>query len=167
MSADFVEALCLEVLEEEGLHGWTIKWDNAKRRAGACNHRTRVLSFSRVLFPLYPREVQRDIVMHEIAHAIAGSRAGHGKTWKLIAQRLGATPRATLPHTLPQPSARWEGTCPKCGASRHLHSAPRRVVSCGKCSPSFNASLILQWKDNGQPTVPGGSYAAELERLQR
>ena len=161
-----VESLCRQVLQQEGLRGWTIRWDNAKRRAGACNHKARLISFSRVLIPLYPQEVQKDIVMHEVAHAIAGPGAGHGSAWKKVAKRLGATPRAMLSRSLPQPPAKWEGTCPRCGAKRHLHSSPRRVVSCGSCSRTFSAALILQWKNQGQRVIPGGSYARELTRLR-
>lgn len=35
----------------------------------------------------------RDTVLHEIAHAIAGSKAGHGWSWKLVATQVGATPQ--------------------------------------------------------------------------
>ena len=34
----------------------------------------------------------RDTVLHEIAHAIAGLRAGHGPEWKRIAIMVGAKP---------------------------------------------------------------------------
>ena len=167
MSKDFVESLCYQALEKEGLRGWTVRWDNAKRRAGVCIHQKRILSFSRVLMPLYPQDIQRDVVMHEVAHAVAGPRAGHGPTWKKVARRLGARPKAMLPASLPQPPTRWVGTCPRCGESRHLYAAPRRVVSCGKCSRTFNAALILEWKNAGKSAVPGGSYAAELARVKR
>ena len=36
-----------------------------------------------------------DTVRHEFAHLIAGIRARHGAPWRVIAQSLGARPRAT------------------------------------------------------------------------
>ena len=33
-------------------------------------------------------------ILHEIAHALAGAKPGHGPAWKTVARRIGATPRA-------------------------------------------------------------------------
>jgi predicted SprT family Zn-dependent metalloprotease len=35
----------------------------------------------------------RDTVLHEIAHAIAGHKAGHGPAWKMVARMIGAKPQ--------------------------------------------------------------------------
>lgn len=35
----------------------------------------------------------RDTVLHEIAHAIAGRKVGHGWAWKLVATQVGARPQ--------------------------------------------------------------------------
>ena len=37
----------------------------------------------------------RDIVLHEMAHAIAGIRAGHGFAWQVVARRIGARTERT------------------------------------------------------------------------
>ena len=36
----------------------------------------------------------KDTILHEIAHALAVARAGHGPAWKTVARRIGATPKA-------------------------------------------------------------------------
>lgn len=163
----YVDAFARDALLIHGLVGWRITWDRAKRRAGACNYAKRTLSFSRALMPLYPRDVMRDVVLHEVAHALAGPRAGHGPRWKETALRIGASPKALLPGWLPATPAKWVGTCPRCGRQRNLHRAPRRVTACGACSRKFDPALIFNWECDGEPAQPQGDYAKELARLRR
>ncbi|WRS30898.1 SprT-like domain-containing protein [Actinomycetaceae bacterium MB13-C1-2] len=163
----YVNSFALDVLIMHDLQGWAIVWDHAKRRAGACNYAKKTLSFSKTLMALYPRDVQRDVVLHEAAHALAGPKAGHGPEWKKIATEIGASPKALLPNWLPPAPAKWIGTCPRCGQRRNLHRMPKRVVSCGRCSKRFDPSVIFEWTRDGIPTQPGGDYARELKRISR
>ena len=163
----WVGSFARQALDGAGLPKWQVTWDRARRRAGACDHTRRTLSFSSVLLPLYPEPVVRDVVLHEVAHALAGARAGHGPKWKRVAANLGASPKAQLPGWLPQPLARWVGTCPACGAERRLHRRPTRVSACASCSPTFNFDYAHQWTLDGRPTVPPGRFAVELARLTR
>lgn len=156
-----------EMLDKHGLTGWKVRWDHAKRRAGACHFKSQTLSFSSVLAQIYPAETMQDVVLHEVAHALAGPGHNHDKYWKSVARQVGAIPKALLPPDLPQPQANWSGTCPNCGVIRHLHSAPRRVASCGKCSRTFDSRYILQWSYRGEVAVPPGRYSQELRALQR
>lgn len=166
-TVDYVNGFAEDVLLIHGLTGWKIVWDSAKRRAGACNHSKKTLSFSKSLMPLYPKDVQRDVVLHEVAHALAGPKAAHGPKWKQKARAIGASPKALLPGWLPASPAKWVGHCPRCGQARHLHRSPRRVVSCGACSKKFDRNLIFVWTFEGAPTIPGGEYAKELARITR
>lgn len=150
-----------------GLDDWSVKLDRAKRRAGCCHHGSKTISLSATLLPLYSHDVIIDIVLHEVAHALAGPQAKHGPRWRSIALQLGASPRASLSEALPSPSAKWVGTCPRCGASRSLHRTPRRVSSCGKCSSSFEVGLILRWTCDGEAREPSGAYRKELGALIR
>ncbi len=163
----YVADLARRVLVLRGLDDWIVKWDSAKRRAGCCNHTKKTLSFSAILVPLYSEDVLRDVVLHEVAHAICGPQAGHGNTWKAEAARLGATPKAMLPGWLPEPPAKWIGRCPSCGGEKRLHAMPRRVVSCGVCSRDFKMELIFKWEHLGRRVEPGGNYAKELARIRR
>lgn len=40
-----------------------------------------------------PREQVIDVILHEIAHVIAGHEAGHGPKWKAACIKVGANPR--------------------------------------------------------------------------
>lgn len=156
-----------DALDEHGLTDWSVRWDRAKRRAGQCRHGSRTISFSRTLAEIYPPSTMKDVVLHEVAHALAGPAHHHDAYWKKVARSLGATPKALLPATLPTPPHPWVGTCGRCGLVKRLHSMPRRVVSCGNCSASFRIDLVLDWSRNGRPTAPTGSYAKELAQIKR
>ncbi len=155
------------VLDAHGLYDWSLAWDQARRRAGSCNYSKRLITFSEPLFRLYEADTARDVVLHEVAHALAGPNQGHNAHWKAIASALGAVPKALLPPGLPKPEPVWVGQCRQCGTSKELFSMPRRVVSCGICSPKFDAAFILEWTRHGTPSAPTGAYAQELRRLQR
>lgn len=89
-----VAEMARRLIEEHGLTDWTLAFVEAKRRLGDCRYRDRVIRISRAHALEGSEEQIRDTVLHEIAHAIAGPKAGHGPLWKATARRIGATPRA-------------------------------------------------------------------------
>ena len=76
-----------------GLSGWDFRFDRATRRFGCCNFSRRTISLSRSIVLLNPADRVRATVLHEIAHALAGPGAGHGKAWREIALRIGSDGR--------------------------------------------------------------------------
>ena len=66
-------------------HSWSFAFDNAKTRAGLCNYTEKRISVSRYLAAKYEDDEIHQVLLHEVAHAIAGTRAGHGPKWKSIA----------------------------------------------------------------------------------
>ena len=157
----------LELLHRCGKHDWRVEWDGAKRRAGATHYAQKKITYSKPLAVLYPEATLREVMLHEVGHALAGQKSGHDEKWARTVRLLGGSPSVTLPAHLPKPEARWRGECPKCGATRTLHSAPRRVVSCGKCSKTFDGDLVFTWYLHGEPTTPPGAYLKELRLLRR
>lgn len=158
--------LARSLMDASGLFDWRFRFDHAKRRAGACTHATRTISLSRPLTDLYDADTVRAVILHEIAHALVGPDHGHDAAWRRAARSLGAPDSARLPSSLPAPDAPWVGTCPRCGATRRLYRAPRRVSSCGVCSRSFDVSRILTWRRHGVAASPGGAYEHELASLR-
>lgn len=55
-----------------------------------------------------------DTILHEIAHIIAGPKAGHGTEWKRVAARIGATPQ-TCTKALPPEAYKYQAECTRCG----------------------------------------------------
>ena len=89
-----VAKMARRLMDEHGLTGWTFAFVEAKRHLGDCHFRHRVIRISRTHGLEGNEEQIRDTMLHEIAHAIAGREAGHGRLWKATARRIGATPWA-------------------------------------------------------------------------
>jgi hypothetical protein len=83
------------------LPGWKWQFTNSVRRLGCCWYDKKLLEFSVPYIVEHPTTA-KDTLMHEIAHGIAGARAGHGREWKQIAWQLGATPRACVEVSRPK-----------------------------------------------------------------
>ena len=82
MKLDDAARLARTLMDYHCLGTWVFRFDRAIRRFGCCNWTTRTISLSAVLTRSNTDEQIRDTILHEIAHALAGPRAGHGKLWK-------------------------------------------------------------------------------------
>ncbi|MCY4185458.1 MAG: SprT-like domain-containing protein [Rhodobacteraceae bacterium] len=84
------------LMDSHGLHEWNLRFDESTRFLGKCNYRDRSIHLSRS-HALDGKDSEiRDTILHEIAHALAGPKARHGTKWKMIAQQIGAKPRASF-----------------------------------------------------------------------
>lgn len=154
------------LMDRHGLTDWSFSFDRAKRRAGSCRHIQRRITLSAPLCCLYEEHLVRDIVLHEIAHALVGPTHSHDQVWKAKAREIGATPAARVDPKAPVLQGEWEGRCPRCGAVKFLFSSPRRVVSCGVCSPVFDPALVLEWSNQTGGGYLGKKYVRELRRAR-
>lgn len=73
------------------IEGWGFRFDRAKRRLGQCDYTRRVISLSRTITLASNEDEVRQTLLHEVAHALVGHRAGHGPEWKRMARKLGYT----------------------------------------------------------------------------
>lgn len=120
----------------EHVPGWNFGWDNAKTRYGQTRYDDRVITLSRSLTRLCPREDVEDTVLHEVAHALAGPKAGHGPVWRAHARRIGARPNRCARPGAPRIAGQYRGTCLACGGfvTRHrLTQRTRDHAGCSKC----------------------------------
>lgn len=148
-------------MHEHGLHDWQLVFDRAKARAGVCRPATQQIGLSLVLTVLHDESDVRDTVLHEIAHAIVGTRHGHDGVWRAKAREIGCSATRCLPDDAPRVQAPWQGRCAG-GHEVSRHRRPERVMSCRRCSPSFDPGALLAWTYRGRrvPMTPG--YEAEL-----
>lgn len=129
------------------LHGegsWTFGFDHAKRRAGLCNYTARRISVSRYLAARFEDDEIHQILLHEVAHAMAGSKAGHGAAWKRIAREIGYVGGRTHDGEIAAELAPWVGRC----AAGHEYVRFRRPSgehSCSACSPRFDRDHLISW----------------------
>ncbi|MDF2444519.1 MAG: hypothetical protein JWR01_2722 [Subtercola sp.] len=126
-------------------HGaWSFGFDNAKTRAGQCNYSLKRITVSRYLAARYEDDEIHQVLLHEIAHAVAGSRSGHGPRWRAVARELGYEGKRLHQGAIADELAPWIGTCP----SGHLHyryRKPARVLACGACSKRFDRAHVIEW----------------------
>lgn len=123
---------------------WTFAFDNAKRRAGACDYTRQRITLSRYLSARYDDETNHQTLLHEIAHALAGARAAHGPTWKHTARALGYTGGVTHHGETATELAPWVGVCPA-GHIAYRHRKAARATSCAKCSRRFDDRFLFVW----------------------
>ncbi|ATE84818.1 SprT-like protease [Mycobacterium phage Chupacabra] len=115
-----------DLLHEHGLKGWTVRFDNARRRAGQCNYRDRVISLSRPLMALRSAEDTMQTITHEIAHAIVGHGHGHDQVWARKHRELGGNGKRCFEMEAIDPTAPWIGTCDH-GKQFARYRAPKRL----------------------------------------
>ncbi|GAB3603699.1 SprT-like domain-containing protein [Microbacterium aureliae] len=136
----WAEALLSLHLDES----WTFGFDNAKRRAGLCDYQRKRISVSRYLAARYDDDTNHQTLLHEVAHALAGARAGHGPVWKAQARELGYVGGTTHHGETATELARWVGVCPS-GHVAYRHRKVTRATSCAKCAPRFDPRFLFAW----------------------
>lgn len=93
------------------------------------------LSLTSDLVNHYPHETVVDVILHEIAHVIAGHAAGHGPKWKQVCQKIGANPQRLYEGENYTPTNyKYTAYCPKCetGAGG-FYRRPTRTYIHTKC----------------------------------
>lgn len=123
---------------------WSFGFDNAKTRAGLCNYTNKRITVSRHLAGRYEDDEVHQILLHEVAHAIAGPKAGHGPRWKAIAADLGYEGKRTHDGEIAHELAPWVGACPS-GHTHYRYRKPTRALSCGRCAKRFDAQNAIAW----------------------
>lgn len=112
MDLHAAEHLARTLMDDHGLTSWHFRFDNAVRRFGVCRYRDSTISMSRELTRLNVEAEVRDVILHEIAHALVGPGAGHGPKWRRKAREIGAQPtRCYEADAVQRPPAKYVGTC--------------------------------------------------------
>lgn len=125
--------------------GWTFGFDSAKTRAGLCNYTAKKITVSRYLASRYDDDEIHQVLLHEVAHAIAGTRAGHGPQWRSTAADLGYEGKRLHDGAIANELAPWVGTCPG-GHIHYRYRRPTRPLACGTCSRRFDAANAIAWR---------------------
>jgi hypothetical protein len=130
--------------EHLGRSGWSFAFDHAKTRAGQCDFGRKRITVSRHLAVRSTDADVDQVLLHEIAHALAGPRAGHGPTWRRTAAALGYTGSRLHDGPIASDLAPWIGTCPA-GHEHHRYRTPTRPLACARCSRRYDSRNAITW----------------------
>ncbi|MFE6995748.1 SprT-like domain-containing protein [Microbacterium sp. NPDC057659] len=140
---------------------WSFDFDHAKRRAGACHYTTSTITVSRYLAARFEDDEIHQVLLHEVAHALAGPAAAHGRDWKRIADDLGYVGGTTHHGETATELAPWVGRCPS-GHLVYRHRRPARAISCAKCSRTYDPRFAFAWTH--REITPAARLAAQTPR---
>lgn len=151
------------LMAEHGLGGWTFRFNRAKRCLGLCVYGPKRIELSWHFVRRNDEAAVRDTVLHEIAHALAGPKAGHGPKWKAMCRRVGAKPER-CDREAAMPPGRWRATCPGCGQTftRHRRPMSGRSYSCRRCGPEQGRIAFHRATADTKPVVAPATSQATL-----
>lgn len=149
------EAMALELMTKHELitdfldESWVFQFDNARRRFGQCRHRRKTITLSKHLTLLNSEAEVKNVILHEIAHALVGTRHGHDAVWRAKAIEIGCTgDRCYDSNTVNTPESKYKATCSCCGKVYERLRKHRKEVSCGVCSNKFDRRYLLNFVMN-------------------
>jgi predicted SprT family Zn-dependent metalloprotease len=126
--------------------GWSFGFDNAKTRAGLCNYTAKRITVSKYLAARYDDDEIHQVLLHEVAHAMAGTKAGHGPQWRAVGKDIGYIGKRLHDGAIADELAPWVGHCPA-GHVHYRYKRPARVLACGRCARRFDAANVITWKE--------------------
>jgi predicted SprT family Zn-dependent metalloprotease len=142
---DLVRAVAeSQMAEHLDMDLWSFGWDSAKKRLGVCKYDQHLISLSRYFVDLHSIQEIDQVMRHEIAHALAGPKAGHGPKWKKIATELGYNHKKISGDEIGNATAKLIGTCPN-GHVVYRHRQPKSPLSCSRCAPRFDRNYLITW----------------------
>lgn len=129
---------------------WSFGFDHARTRAGQCDYTRHRITVSRHLAARLDDDEVHQVLLHEVAHALAGHPAGHGRRWQSIARELGYVGSRLHDGAAAAELASWVGTCPA-GHLHYRHRRPSRPLSCAKCARRFDPAHAIRWRRRDDP----------------
>ena len=158
-----VAKLAVKLMDEHGLlkKGWKFGFDSAKVRFGCCyfNDKSITLSYSLCLCNVDDNlDAIKDIIIHEIAHALAYIRygkTGHCKKWKKLFISIGGNGKATYdPAEINEPTFNYVYECPSCHGKIYRYNRIHGVACwdcCNKNNVSWSEKYVYKLKKQLKP----------------
>lgn len=151
MNLETAKKEAISLMNKYGLldSGWQFEFDNAKRRFGCCKYRSKRITLSKYLVELNEFAEVKNTILHEIAHALVGSRHGHDWVWKQKALEIGCDGNRCYSHKdVNRVKGNFVAICGTCGHEHYRFKKPKqgRKSSCGQCSSSFNPKYLLVYE---------------------
>lgn len=145
MTAVQARKVANDLLAAHGLHSWTVRFDNAKRRAGQCRYGARVLSLSRPLMAVRTYDETYNTITHELAHALTPGHK-HDAVWSAKHRELGGDGKRCFDtDERVAAMAPWIGTCEH-GKQFPRYRQPKRLEGWSCKCPEGKSPVV--WARN-------------------
>lgn len=125
-----VEMYANALITKFGLTGWSFKFNYSQLTAGACFYSNKIIKLSAFMCITNTMETIEEILLHEIAHAIVGKEANHGKVWRDKYIAIGGNGKRLF---YGYAFAKFISTCSKCGLEYGFVKMPVKEKACSKC----------------------------------
>lgn len=119
-----------EWMVEYGLFNWTFGFNRRKRSLGICMLGRKRIELSHYMVDLNGEEQILDVILHEIAHALAWERhrdKSHGPIWKRICIEVAAKPE-------------------RCCSTGNMPTERRYTATCGRCFTVYRRDRLSQYR---------------------
>lgn len=137
------------VMVDFGVRGFTVRLGAVQRGTWAhCDYAKRELVFGRALLWCDWVFVNQ-IILHEVAHALAGTGAGHGPSWLATARAMGYRLGVVVPYTERILGVhKWVAVCETGmhSAIRYTKRAENGVLACKPCFESGAGDVGVLWE---------------------
>lgn len=161
MNIQDAEKIARELMAKHLDDSWTLAFNSKLTALGQCNYTQKKILLSKPLTEVNNEQILREVVLHEIAHALTPSWAGHNSTWKEKCLEIGGTGKkygnreAYIIFT-------YVGTCPN-GHKIYRKGRPymKKLGSCAKCSPEFSLHNLITWKKT-RVVMQAKDYSSEI-----
>jgi predicted SprT family Zn-dependent metalloprotease len=136
------QKMAIDKMREHGLleAGWTFEFNNRKRASGLCNFRKQKIFLSEPRTELNDEAFVLNTVLHEIAHALVGSKNGHNIIWQMKAKAIGCNGQRAYRNDdeTKTPAGKYRATCPNCGNTVIYYKKTKKRRACGFCCAKYN-----------------------------
>lgn len=132
MNPTQTKQLTLDLMGQHNLlPHWSFKFDSTRTRFGQCRHHIQEIGISRYLSAMNQTPEVKDVILHEIAHALVGPNHGHDSEWQAKAVSIGASPNKYYDSETVKLANLYDFSCPKCAFKYRANRMPpknRRYV---------------------------------------
>ena len=146
MKLEEVGKLARELITNHDLHGYESHFSKAVKRVGTCDNCKKIIRLSESFASKNDESKVKDIILHEIAHALdfsIGGKSKHDDSWKAIARQIGCSGSRVCCHGVFMP--KFVGFCPSC--KDLCHGNQRRYKVCKRCWSEGKYVKII-WERN-------------------
>jgi predicted SprT family Zn-dependent metalloprotease len=138
MKLEEAKTMAQDLMKKHEISSWVFQFDRAKVRFGACNYRVKIISLSKHLTELNSKDIVKNTILHEIAHALVGKGNNHNKTWKATAKSIGCSAeRCYSAKTVNIPPKKYTAECLSCKQTFQAQKK-RYKAACALCCKKHN-----------------------------